>query len=200
MGQAKQKQAALANWKGSLSANERTIFAVAEAVHKNIVKALGATGMCYRIAFFLADVLRDKHDITTEPVVGFVNDGESALMVSHAWIEFDGKKTDVSLTQTENPAVQLPGPLLLLDRAFGTSRANYTYHREQSEASSRLIESLKGDSRYAEAVRHKEREHQRMAEIAASWPAIRAYLDSAPDGLGYAALANRVLIDRSASP
>jgi hypothetical protein len=165
MGQAKQKQAALANWKGSLSANERTIFAVAEAVHKNIVKALGATGMCYRIAFFLADVLRDKHDITTE-----------------------------------HPAVQLPGPLLLLDRAFGTSRANYTYHREQSEASSRLIESLKGDSRYAEAVRHKEREHQRMAEIAASWPAIRAYLDSAPDGLGYAALANRVLIDRSASP
>jgi hypothetical protein len=196
MGQAKQKHAALLNWKEMLSADERTIFAVAEAVHKNIVKALGATGMCYRIAFFLAELLRHEHGIITEPVVGFVNDGESALMISHAWIDFNGKKTDLSLTQTENPAVQLPGSLLILDRAFGISRANYAYHRKQSEASSRLVESLRRDVQYAEAVAHKEREHQRMTEIAASWPAIRVYLDSSPDGLGYEALTSWAGINR----
>ncbi len=196
MGQAKQKQGALLTWKESLSQDERTVFAVAEAVHKNIVKALGVTGMCYRLAFFLADFLRQEHGIIAEPVVGYLNDGESELMISHAWIEFNGKKTDLSLTQTENPAAQLPGPLLILDRAFGTSRANYTYHREQTEASARLVGMLTSDPRYRDAVRNKELEHQRMAEIALSWSAMRQYLDAAPDRMGYGALAERARVNR----
>jgi hypothetical protein len=43
--------------------------------------------------FFLAAYLLQEHSIQVQPVVGFANDGESEVMVSHAWVEFGGKKS-----------------------------------------------------------------------------------------------------------
>jgi len=45
---------------------------------------------------------------------------------------FNGKKTDISLTRTEHPDAQLPGPLLILDRVIRPGRGVHTYHRERS--------------------------------------------------------------------
>lgn len=192
MGQAKQKSAQLAQWKGSLSADERVIFSVSESAYANIVRALGATGICYRISLFLSAYLLNEHGIQVEPVVGFVCDGESELMASHAWIECNGRKTDLGLTLTENPDAQPPGALIILDREFGHGRAKYTYHRERSPAANRIIEEFMRDPAYSLIVRHKEAEHEKMTAIAKSPRLIREYLDAAPDGLDYQKLALRI--------
>ncbi len=49
-------------------------------------------GLPYRISFFLQEFLRETHDISVDVVVGYVNDGESDIMASHAWLEYNGKK------------------------------------------------------------------------------------------------------------
>ena len=111
MGHAKKKAAELAAWLETLSAEERTAFAVARAAYERIIKAQAATGMCYRMAFFLTAYLTERHGIRVEPVVGYINDGTDDIMISHAWIELGGKKTDISLTMTEHPDAQPTGSL-----------------------------------------------------------------------------------------
>jgi hypothetical protein len=192
MGEAKKKAAALAGWQDKLSPEERIVSAVSQAAYDKIVRRLGAIGVCYRISFFLTEFLLQEHGIRIEPIVGYVNDGESEVMASHAWVEFGGKKIDLSLTLTERPHVQPPGPLVILDRQFKFGRAAYTYHRERSPAALRRVEELMRVPAYNEVVLHKEAEHRQMEAIARSPTLIRVYLDAAPDGLGYEELARRI--------
>jgi hypothetical protein len=189
MGQAKQNAKALADWTATLSEDERTIVDVAQRVYRAIVLPLEVTGMCYRLAFFLAEFLRDRHGIEVMPVVAFVNDGEDDVMASHAWVEFNSKKTDLSLTKTEHAGQQLTGSLLILDRVFTKGEATYSYHRERDTAALALVAKLQADPQYSAFVQAKEKEHAAMLAIARAPGSIRGYLDSAPDGFGYEALA-----------
>ena len=75
MGEAKHRAADMARWQASLSPAERTVVGVASAAHDRIIARFGATGMCYRMAFFLTEFLEREHGITTQPVVGYVYDG-----------------------------------------------------------------------------------------------------------------------------
>ena len=101
--------------------------------YERFIVAMHATGMCYRMTFFLSTYLRREHSITAPVVVGYVHDGTGDVMTSHAWIEFDGKKTDISLTMTDEPSVQLQGQLIVLDQVLKAGHA-YTYDRAQDEA------------------------------------------------------------------
>jgi hypothetical protein len=189
MGQAQQKAKALASWTAALSDDDRIIVDVAQRVYRTIVVPLEVTGMCYRLAFFLTEFLRERHAIEVIPVVAFVNDGEDDVMASHAWIEFNGKKTDLSLTRTKHAGRQLTGSLLILDRDFSKGEATYSYHLERDAAALAVIATLQADPQYGPFVQAKENEHAAMLAIARSPGLMRGYLDSAPDGLGYEALA-----------
>jgi hypothetical protein len=192
MGEAKRKAAALASWQSTLSPEERIIYAVSKAAYEKIVKKLGAVGVCYRISFFVSAYLLEERGIHIEPIVGYVNDGETDVMASHAWLEHGGKKIDLSLTLTEHPDIQPPGPLVILDRQFSAGRAVYTYHRERSLAALREVEELMRDLGYKDTLVHKEAEHRRMEAIANNAALIRDYLDAAPDGFGYEEFARRI--------
>jgi hypothetical protein len=82
--------------------------------------------------------------------------------------------------------------LVILDRNVTTGRALYTYRRERSAAAKRAAEALMKDPRFGHLIRAKEREHEQMLTISKTPAAIRAYLDGAPDGLDYEALAQRI--------
>jgi hypothetical protein len=148
--------------------------------------------MCYRISFFLSSFLKQEHQVNAEPVVGYVNDGTKDFMISHAWVEFSGRKIDLGLTATEHPDVQLEGPLLILDRSITQGKASYTYHRERSAAAHAQVQKLMALPAYKEMLAANEAEHAPMAAVAESPSLIRTYLDTAPDGLGYERLAQRV--------
>jgi hypothetical protein len=192
MGAAKQRAAQLVAWLNTLSSDERKVFDVSKTAYERIVKALGATGMCYRMAFFLTWYLANETGIQVMPVVGYVNDGTDETMIPHAWIELSGKKTDINLTQTEYPDVQLTGPLLILDREITKGRATYTYHPEPTAAAVAQFKELLKDERLRDTLLRKEAEHTRMESVASDPGLIREYLDAAPDGLTYARLAHMV--------
>lgn len=188
MGEAKRRAADMAKWQASLSPASQTVADVASAAHDRIITRLGATGMCYRMAFFLIEFLEREHGITAQPVVGYVNDGGDRFMSSHAWVELDGRKTDISLTIMEQPTLPT-GALLILDRVFKPGRATYSYHRERDQAALDLLaEYARNAPHVAEDIRRKEEEHERMVEVAQTPERRRAYLDGAPDGLSYEAM------------
>lgn len=188
MGEAKRRAADMAKWLASLSPAERTVAEVASAAHDRIIARLGATGMCYRMAFFLTEFLEREHGITAQPVVGYVNDGGDRFMSSHAWVELDGRKTDISLTIMEQPTLPT-GALLILDRVFKPGRAIYSYHRKRDQAALDLLAQYARNAPHvAEDIRLKEEEHKRMVEVAQTPEQRRAYLDGASDGLSYEAM------------
>jgi hypothetical protein len=189
MGQAKIKAAQLAEWKSGLSVKEKVIADVSQAVVKNILKPFNVTGGCYRISFFLTEFLKDRHEISVQPIIGYVDDGAGDVMSSHAWIEFEYKKIDLTLAQTEG----LPtGDVVILDRVYAQGRGNYTYHLKRSAAADDIIRKLLNDPEFKTVIEHKEREHAQMYAIAQERERMRAYLDAAPDGLNYQALANLI--------
>jgi hypothetical protein len=100
-----------------------------------------------------------------------------------------GKKTDLTLGRTERPEVNLPGDILILDFPFRRAHA-YTYHREKTPQAIAVEERWLKEPDAAGLVRRKAAEHARMLRLSADPDAMRAFLDSAPDGLTYARLAS----------
>ena len=191
MGEAKRKAARARDWQLSLNGDEQLVARAAQRTYERFVVPTRAMGMCYRLAFFLAIYLNREHRIAALPVIGYVHDGTGDLMTSHGWIDFNGKKTDISLTITEHPQAQLPGQLIVLDEVLREGH-RYTYHREQTEPARQALEDLVRDPQWAPVVAHKEREHAMMMELADDPERAAAYLDAAPDGFSYARLAQIV--------
>lgn len=185
MGQAKRKAAQLEQWESGLTVQERVIHDTARALHAKLVKPLGLTGACYRLAFFLTAFLQQEHGIKVVPVVGYSNDGTGPIMASHAWIEFGGKKTDISVAITENTKIYPPGPLLILDRPVSTGTTTYTYHQQQDAAAIEEKKIIAAHPTYGAIAAHKRIEHQKMTAIAPDIELILDYLNAAPDGLTY---------------
>jgi len=188
VGEAKRKAARLSRWEGCLSDDERLVARAARQTYERFIAPNRAMGMCYRMAFFLSTYLRLEHSILAPAVVGYVHDGIGDLMASHAWIEFNGKKTDISLTITEQPSVQLQGQLIVLDEVLLDGHP-YTYHREQNEAALEALKVVAADPRYGPLAARKDREHAMMLDVAADPERMLGYLDAAPDGFDYATLA-----------
>ncbi len=149
--------------------------------------------MCYRLTFFLHLYLAERH-VGTKPVVGFINDGTDNVMVSHAWLELGGKKTDLTLAKTERPDLNLPGDVLILD--FPIRRAHrYTYHLKRTPQAIELEERWLRRPNSADVVKQKAAEHERMNRLSGSADEMRSFLDSAPDGLNFVRLAS-IIDDR----
>ena len=90
------------------------------------------------------------------PVVGYVNDGTDDIMILHAWIELNGRKTDLMLAFVEYGHA---GPLLVLDRELRPGAVQYSYRREQTDAGLARYAALMDDPQTRPLVIHKEQEH-----------------------------------------
>lgn len=187
MGQAKQKARILEDWKSELSSDEKIIFDIAYRLHNNFIVPRNAFGMCYHSVFFLYLYLKEKHGIITHPVIGYVNDGTDEIYISHAWLEFNDKQIDVSLSVAD-PTLVLAGQLIILDRVMKAGH-KYGYFLEIPEAGLRAHETLRlTGSR--QLLEHKEKEHAEMCRRVNDDAAIRAYLDAEPNGFDYNKIAS----------
>lgn len=105
-------------------------------------------------------------------------------MIPHAWIEFQDTVTDVSLTKTEYPDVQLTGALVVLGKVLKPGQLAYTYHKTRTrEALDALMDTPPLD------VADSEERHAFMKSISKSPEQIRAYLKAAPNELSFRVLA-----------
>jgi len=194
MGSAKHRQKIVDRWLKDISAEERTIVRVALSTFDLFIRPNQFSGGCYLISFFLKAYLRREYGIPTEAIVGWVNDGTGPIMVSHAWLEYRGKKIDLTLNITETPDVQIPGPVLILDMVLVSGQTTYTYHREPSaRALAAYAEIYK---RVPESMRNillkKEQEHLLMLSTARSEELMTAFLENAPLGRDYRTIANAI--------
>lgn len=176
-----------ADWLDTLTQIEREVALVAMRTHERIVVGKRLLGGCYLLSFFLSQYLKRERGIETTAVVGWVNDGATPLMISHAWLEFEGKKTDITLTHTEHPDVQLPGELIILDYVVRSGRVKYTYHRQRSTEAVAALQKLRDEMPWV--VDAKEAEHLQMEEMSQSKTMIQKYLNAAPSDRNYDAIA-----------
>jgi hypothetical protein len=178
MGQAKRRNAEVQKWQASLSPEEKVVADVAQRLLQRFIEPAETTGRCYRLTFFLHLYFSDW-GIQTTPVVGYVNDGTDDVFVSHAWLDYRGKKTDLALGRAERPHLNPPGDILILDFAFRPAET-YTYHLIKSAAGTAVERQWLSDPRGADVVRHKAAEHKAMERRATNPQDMRAFLDLAP--------------------
>lgn len=190
MGEANKRRREREAWFDTLSARQRLVADAALAAYERFVRPAQATGMCYRMSFFLREYLACEFQTDVEVVVGYINDGTDNIMISHAWIEYGNTVTDIALHITDGRTK--PGELIILDRPIRTGAIKYSYHHEKGVAGEKAERELEADGTYGWLVTHKRQEHARMVALVGDRAAARAYLDHAPDGLTYERLAEIV--------
>jgi hypothetical protein len=189
VGEAKRNAKLLGDWKNSLSDEERTVFDISSRLHINFIKPRNVTGMCYHSVFFLYIYLKRTHGIITTPTIGYVNDGTDDIFISHAWLEFNGKRIDVSLAVTD-PKIGKAGELLILDRVMKAGH-QYGYYFEIPERGIKQHELLKMTSTRA-LLERKEREHTTMASLVNHDDEIVTYLNNEPNGFDLQTIASLI--------
>ncbi|WP_347403231.1 hypothetical protein [Limobrevibacterium gyesilva] len=159
---------------------------------KGLAVALPLDGACYRASLFLKLFLEQEHGTAANAVVGFVNDGTDELYASHAWLEFRGQRTDLTLCRPMSPEVQKRGQLVIHGRVIAEGWSRYTYHMHRPLEGLRVIQQMMSNPSTRPMVAEQEELHLRMVATAKNNTLIRAYLDGAPDGLTYDRIATAV--------
>lgn len=105
-------------------------------------------------------------------------------MISHAWLELNDRKIDVTLHLTEYPDIQLPGALLILDKPLLKGRVEYSYHKAMTAAGYAESQRLarEGSRRL---VSQKDAEHVSMLECMKGTGRMKGHQAKAPPGLRY---------------
>ncbi|WP_234839078.1 RlpA-like double-psi beta-barrel domain-containing protein [Sinorhizobium medicae] len=105
MGQAKQRGQSYDMAKQRLldrhDGPSKTVAATAINLFDRFILPRRFTGACYQVTMTLQKYFSEKHGITTEAVVGYVNDGTDDIMISHGWLEYEGMKIDLGLHLVE---------------------------------------------------------------------------------------------------
>ncbi len=187
MGQAKRRKEIEAAWLNALDEQERTLVRVAQ----KLGGALPLDGACYRASLFMKLFLEQEHGIVADAVIGFVNDGTDKLYSSHAWVEFEGKQTDLTLCRPLSPEVQRRGPLTIHGRVI-TGGWRYSYHRDRPPEGLLVVEQLMSDPSTRPMIIESEQLHSRMLILSKDNGLARAYLDDAPDGRTYGVIARAI--------
>ncbi len=138
------------------------------------------TGACYQITMTLEKYLAETHGIASRTIVGYVNDGTDDIMISHAWLEFDGRKIDIGLHVVDRPDVTPPGAVIILDEALQPGAAEYSYHLSRPPASIAFVERMLRDPSQANVARRKEAEHEEMLARSRNPDLRDIYLAGAP--------------------
>lgn len=189
MGDAKRRKAAYLDAKNVLLTRlQGDAVVVAETAIKlfdGFIFPWRYTGGCYLTTMILHRFLDQECGIITEPVVGFVNDGTDDIMISHAWLEYDGCKTDLTLHLTDGA---MAGSLIIMDQVLRQGQVSYSYHRKPTEAGLKQNSVMLKDPDLGPLVRHKLAEHETMEKRAKDPRLMSAYLASAPAEQGYAAM------------
>jgi hypothetical protein len=171
-------------WIDSLSPTDNAAREAAEALLDNFVKPAKATGMCYRMTYFLHLYLAEL-GIPSIPIVGWVTDGRDELAISHAWVDVGGRKIDVTLVHASPEIDSIAGKALILDRPVGAG-ADYAYfpHKERRHLDADE-EAATISTEVRRLIAYKQDQHAEMAKRAGDAGEMRRFLDAASDGITY---------------
>lgn len=180
-------------WIAELTSEEKEILKLSAQLEERLVRGKGFTEGCYHLAFFMTRYLADK-GISVTPVIGWVNDGTWDGVASHAWIEYKGKKTDISITRTSLSDQQPSGAMIVLDQVLKNGQAEYTYYKNDDHRALKATAIQRVDPHFGAVQAHKDAQHIEMLKVAerGHMERIDRYLANAPPGLQFADLNNLV--------
>lgn len=144
------------------------------------------------MTMFLNRYLREEYGITTEAVIGYCNDSTDDVFFSHAWLELDVLKTDLTLNVVEHPHVVPNGAALVLDRVLREGAVRHSYHREPTEVGMAHNRVVTRDPELKAMLLHKDMKHRQMLACVTDPEAMAAFMDGAPTGLRYVDLLRSV--------
>lgn len=174
-------------WRAGLSPTEQVIARTAELLDERLVRGRDFTGGCYHLAFFMTHHLA-LQGIEVKPVIGWINDGLWEGVASHAWIEYEDKITDASLTRSENPDAVPTGALIVQGYPLRLGHATYRYLQNHDPEADRRRQWIGSRPDLADVFKYKEAQHQVMLKIAQE-RTFSEYLARAPAGGRYADIA-----------
>ena len=183
MGRAAKANAARRDeWTTSLTADENVAREAAENLLRRFIIPSASTGMCYRMTFLLHLYLTEK-SVPSRPVVGWVTDGRDDIAISHAWVEVNAKKIDLTLGRVNHESM-VTGEVLILDNVVTPGAQHHYFVRKGPEHldADALMESQPTSSML---LAHKNAEHEQMLARASDDGEMRKFLDGAPDGWTY---------------
>ncbi|MDV4153859.1 MULTISPECIES: hypothetical protein [Rhizobium] len=168
--------------------HHRIVAEVAVNLFDRFILPRRFTGACYQITMTLEKYLFEAHGISSNTVVGYVNDGTDDIMISHAWLEFDGKKVDLGLHFVDHPDVVRPGAVIVLNEQLRLGAIEYSYHLTRPAASLAFVEQMLKDPSTAHVARRKEAEHQAMLARSRDSVLRDIYLAGAPADSSFASM------------
>lgn len=188
MGERKRRQAAGTTFLDTLTPEEKIIADVASATLKRFVLPYRPVTMCYRLAYFLHAYLAKEHGISTEAVIGYLGSADQFAQLSHAWVEFNGKKTDLSLAYREDALAgepMPPGEVLILDH-IARPGVPHAYTREETADSIASKKRLQQQNpRTATLFEEETALRALVMTYQGNLDTILSYLNDAPDGVTY---------------
>jgi len=165
-------------------------------VHGVIVKKHSLHSACYLLAFFIYKYCKEVLNAETKIIIGWVNDGTWSGVSSHAWVEYNGKKIDVSLSGTADEKLYPTGDAIVLDRTIESGNVSYSYYYAVPSTAANAYAELKksANQQTLEFMSSKEREHKKMKEIASNDAYINQFFENAPASRRFEAI--KTLIER----
>jgi hypothetical protein len=85
----------------------------------------------------------------------------------------------------------LRGEVSIVDHVYKPGH-RYAYHRERNDTANEVIRTMLDDPQCSLVVQQKEAEHANMVKLSRNPGWMRQYLDAAPDGFSYDALARLI--------
>jgi hypothetical protein len=193
MGEAKRKADGLKGFLSNLTAGAKTTHDLTQRLLNGLIKPKGMYGACYRVSVLLNRILAKEYGVASTVVLGWINNGDD-IFISHAWLETEGKKTDL---MAERPMYEKSnrGPTIILDHVFkGSSNITYSYHLDKTPAALAVDTRMAADDPdYRDMLRVKDAEHIRIAAAIESDSAKDAFRDECAHGSGDGYIYARVL-------
>lgn len=196
VGESKRKNNDLKAFVANLNSDEKTAYDLAQRLLKSLIKPKGMHGACYRVSVLLNRILSNEYGVTSEVVLGWINDGDD-VFISHAWLEIGGKKVDLMAERPMHEGSNR-GPTIILDHVFkGSSNITYSYHLHKTPEALAVNAAMSAeDPRYGEMLSIKDREHAKVAAAIASDSDKDAFLDECAicsgDGYTYARILSAI--------
>ncbi len=176
---------------------ESEVAIFAKNVHRIFVKKHGLHSACYLLTFFIYKYCKEVIGAETKIVIGWINDGSWDGVCSHAWIEYNGKKIDVSLSVTADETISPSGDAIVMDEIIESGNASYSYFYTIPQSAASAYDKLKksANQQMLQFITLKEQEHEMMKVISRSDITIDQFFDNAPSSRRYNTLKTLVETD-----
>jgi hypothetical protein len=172
---------------------ERTIADLVLIVNEYITLRYKIAHGCYHNAIFIREYLYKNFNIHVDIVVGWASSTEIGHLLSHAWIEYNGKKTDPILWGACGAIGDFSGNFLIHDLIYQRGAFDFVYQKTLTEKQLNEINKLMHENaEFRESIKSEFELNQFFNNVVVDHNEMTKY-DSALDSfLNYESMARMV--------